>query len=98
MPENPVVGMVGFLLGHGLNNGAGQRRKTSSIEGTVPFDVATTPQGSVLVSLLGFGAWLLSRFGLKDFWGNPGAYKFASKAVPSGLPNPVHASQPGPAE
>ena len=31
MPENPVVGMVGFLLGHGLNNGVGQRRKTSSI-------------------------------------------------------------------
>jgi hypothetical protein len=23
--------MVGFLLGHGLNNGVGQRRKTSSI-------------------------------------------------------------------
>jgi hypothetical protein len=40
MPENPVVGMVGFLLGHGLNNGVGQRRKTSSIEGTVPFDIA----------------------------------------------------------
>jgi len=31
MPENPVVGMVGFLLGHGLDNGVGQRRKTSSI-------------------------------------------------------------------
>jgi len=31
MPENPVVGMVGFLLGHGLNNGVSQRRKTSSI-------------------------------------------------------------------
>ena len=31
MPENPVVGMVGFLLGHGPNNGVGQRRKTSSI-------------------------------------------------------------------
>jgi hypothetical protein len=31
MPENPVVGMVDFLLGHGLNNGVRQRRKTSSI-------------------------------------------------------------------
>jgi hypothetical protein len=31
MPENPVVGMVGFLLGHGPNNGVGQHRKTSSI-------------------------------------------------------------------
>ena len=31
MPENPVVGMVGFLLGHGLDNGVGQRGKTSSI-------------------------------------------------------------------
>ena len=31
MPENPVVGMVGFLLGHGLNNGVGHCRKTSSI-------------------------------------------------------------------
>jgi len=28
----------------------------------------------------------------------PGAYKFASNAEPSGLPNPVHGSQPGPAE
>jgi len=36
MPENPVVGMVGFLLGHGVDNGVGQRRKTSSIEGAQP--------------------------------------------------------------
>jgi hypothetical protein len=26
-----LLEMVNFLLGHGLNNGAGQRRKTSSL-------------------------------------------------------------------
>ena len=68
---------MGFLPGHGLNNGVGQRRETSSIEGTVPFDGAcswelrfdetpTSPESATANSLGQFGGILLTFFVFAD--------------------------------